>query len=381
LKIALVVPGGVDRSGVDRVVPALLWQVERLARRHAVHVFALSQEPAPGHWELLGAKIHNVGTDGGSRRRFAAWFAAEHKRAPFDVIHAFWAGAGVRALRSSIRWRVPMLVHAAGGEFVALRDIEYGNRCTWKGRLALRATLAAARSVTVASGYMQRLGRDCGFDSDIIPLGVALDRWPPLAPRNRDRSRPARLLHIADIRPVKNPALLLRAAALLRDSDVSFVLDVAGHDTMHGEMRNLAVHTGLESYVRWHGVLGRDALRALTETADMLVVTSRHDAGPLAVLEAAIAGVPTVGTAVGHVADWAPDAAVSVPDGDAAALASGVMGLLRDEPRRMEIAREAQRRATAIDADHTTGRFEQLYADIAAPHAPRIQARARIATQ
>ena len=69
MKLALFVPGGVDRSGVDRVVPALLWQVERLARRHSVHVFALSQEPEPDHWELLGANIHNVGTTNGRRRR------------------------------------------------------------------------------------------------------------------------------------------------------------------------------------------------------------------------------------------------------------------------------------------------------------------------
>ena len=36
--------------------------------------------------------------------------------------------------------------------------------------------------------------------------------------------------------------------------------------------------------------------------ADLFWLTSRHEAGPVAVLEAAVAGVPTVGTAVGQVA-------------------------------------------------------------------------------
>ena len=61
MRIALVVPGGVDRSGRQRVVPALLWLVERLARRHEVLVVALEQEPKPACYPLLGAQVVNLG--------------------------------------------------------------------------------------------------------------------------------------------------------------------------------------------------------------------------------------------------------------------------------------------------------------------------------
>ena len=81
-------------------------------------------------------------------------------------------------------------------------------------------------------------------------------------------------------------------------------------------------------------------------------------------LEAAVAGVPTVGTAVGHVADWSRAAAVAVPIGDAAALVPEVEALLADEPRRMAIATEAQARAIAIDADYTATAFERIYAEM-----------------
>jgi hypothetical protein len=40
-----------------------------------------------------------------------------------------------------------------------------------------------------------------------------------------------------------------------------------------------------------------------------MVVSSRHEAGPVAVLAAAVAGVPTIGTCVGHIAERAPSAA------------------------------------------------------------------------
>jgi len=364
MKLALFVPGGVDRSGVDRVVPALLWQVERLARRHTVHIFALGQETDPGHWNLLGASVHNIGTGSGRRRRFFSWFRAEHKREPFDVIHAFWAGPAMYPVIAAVWRSVPFVVHLAGGELVALQDIGYGGSCGWLGRALLRATLDAADRLSVASGYMQQLAHMRGCEADHIPLGVALDQWPVLAPRERDMSSPARLLHIGDLRPVKDQTLLLHAAAKLRNNGVSFHLDIAGYDTMNGEMQALAARLGLAACIRWHGLLRRDALRTLVESADILLVTSRHDAGPLVVLEAAIAGVPTIGTAVGHIVDWAPDAAVSVPVNSDTAFASAIMQLLSDEPRRLALAREAQRRAVEIDADYTAARFERIYRDV-----------------
>jgi glycosyltransferase involved in cell wall biosynthesis len=64
--------------------------------------------------------------------------------------------------------------------------------------------------------------------------------------------------------------------------------------------------------------------------------------------------------------EWAPDAAVAVPVGDARALADAVIALLADEPRRLALARAAQQRAMAIDADHTAASFERLYGELCA---------------
>ena len=85
MKLALVVPGGVDRSGEFRVIPALLALIGRLARAHDVHVFALHQEAAADRWELAGATVHNIG-DGWTRLRAIAAIRAEHRRAPFDLV-------------------------------------------------------------------------------------------------------------------------------------------------------------------------------------------------------------------------------------------------------------------------------------------------------
>jgi glycosyltransferase involved in cell wall biosynthesis len=364
VKIALILPGGVDRSGAERVIPAFVWLIERLARRHDVHVFATRQEDKPGSWKLNGAQVYNAGTARGSSFRLLSQFGAVHRERPFDVVHAFFGWCGPVAAVMGWRFGVPVVFHAAGGEFVALRDIDYGMRTTLRGRLGLTVALAGARRVTVASRFMQQLAKNQSVRADFVPLGVAIDQWPLREPCPRDVSSPLRLLHVGDIRPVKDQTLLIAAAGQLRDAGVAFELDIVGLDTMNGVMQRTLDATRIESVTRWHGTLGRDALRALMNRADLLVVTSRHEAGPVVALEAAIAGVPIVGTAVGYVEDWSPDASVAVPVGDATALMREIAALATDEPRRLRIAREAQRRALETDADFTATAFEQIYADL-----------------
>ncbi len=359
-----MLPGGVDRGGVDRVVPAFLWLIERLARRHDVHVFAMQQEKDPGDWDLVGARVHNIGTARGSTRRLMTRFSAEHAARPFDVIHAFFGWCGASAALVGRRRRVPVVFHAAGGEFVGLRDVNYGMRHTVRDSLAARLA-TGARRVTVATTYMQRLAAARGVSAEVVPLGVALDRWPVAAPRDRDLSAPIRLLHVGDVRPVKDQSMLMAAASALRRSGLAFELHAAGLGTDGESLRRSAEAHRLSDAFHGHGVLRRDALRALVDCADLLLLTSRHEAGPLVVLEAAVAGVPTVGTAVGHVADWADDgAAIAVPIADSAAMAREIAALATDETHRQAIAHRAQRLASTIDADHTAAAFERIYSSV-----------------
>ena len=361
MKIALIVPGGVDRTGEYRVIPALLALIERLSTRHELHVFALRQERLPATWELLGARIHNVGF-GNTRFRAVRTVLAEHRRGPFDVVHAVWSGMSgfVAVLAGKLIGR-PRLVHIAGGELVSFPEIGFGGRCKWRGRVQERFVLHGATALSAASQPIVTLIRQLGLDAQRVPLGVDLRAWPPTEPRPRNLSQPARLIHVASLNKVKDQTTLLRAMALLASSQVDFELDVVGEDTLDGETQALTHELGLENRVRFRGFLTQRQLLPVIRAADVLVMSSRHEAGPFVLLEAAAQGVPTVGTAVGHIAEWAPAATVAVPVGDAAALAQAVRELLQSEELRLRIAREAQRRALQEDADHTAVRFEALY--------------------
>ena len=360
MKLALVVPGGVDRTGEFRVIPALLALIERLARMHDVHVFALQQEAAAGCWELAGATIHNIG-DGWTRLRAIAAIRTEHRRAPFDLVHAIFSGScSLVAVAAAKMLRLPSLVHVAGGELVALHAIGYGGRRKWKGRLREACVLRGADVITAASTPIIDSLRALGLTAQRVPLGVDLQAWPPLAPRQRS-AKPARLIHVASLNRVKDQLTLLQALAALLDTGLEFEMDIVGVDTLQGEMQRRAGQLGLERHVRFHGFKTQRELRPIMESADLLVMSSLHEAGPLVLLEAAVAGVPAVGTAVGHFAEWSPSAALAVPVEDWDALANAIHRMLADEELRLRLARAAQRRAMLEDADCTVQAFQALY--------------------
>jgi glycosyltransferase involved in cell wall biosynthesis len=360
VKLALVVPGGVDRTGEFRVIPVLLALIERLARTHEVHVFALHQETGAGRWELAGATIHNIG-DHWTRLRAIAAIRTEHRRAPFDLVHAIFAGpcSLVAVTAAKLLW-LPSLVHVAGGELVALHEIAYGGRRTWKGRLREACVLRGAGAITAASAPIIDSLQALGLKAQRIPLGVDLRAWSPLAPRERSAKR-ARLIHVASLNRVKDQPTLLRALAALVDMGVEFEMDIVGEDTLQGEMQRLARQLGLEHHVRFHGFKTQCELRPMMEAADLLVMSSRHEAGPLVLLEAAVVGVPAVGTAVGHFVEWSPSAALAVPVKDWAELANAIREILTNEGLRLRLAREAQRNAMLEDADYTVQAFQALY--------------------
>lgn len=364
MKLAMVVPGGVDRSGEDRVIPALLALVRRLAAAHELHVFALAQEPVPGSWPLAGAMVHNIGNARAVGRTVAA-IRREHRRAPFALVQAIWSGfSGLAAVSAARLLRVPACVHVAGGELVALPRIGYGGQLRWHWRLLERFTLSSAARVTAASEPIVAMIGRFGRRAQLLPLGVDLQSWPPLPPRPRIAGARARLIHVASLNLVKDQTTLIEAAGLLARRGLDYHLDVIGEDTLGGAVQALTARLGLEPHVTFHGKLRQADVRPIMQRADLNLISSLHEAGPLVVLEAAVAGVPTVGTRVGHIADWDGVAASAVAPGDAAGLAAGIETLLGDDFLRQRLALAAQARAVAESADYTAARFLSLYDEV-----------------
>jgi len=373
MKVALLVPGGVDRSGTDRVVPCLLDLIASLVGQgDEVHVFALQHEPVPGSWSLRGATVRNAGSRPRSLRTLRSLYA-EHRHGRFDVIHAvcFWTRTAAVGAAASWLLRAPLVLTLLDGEVVGHPAIGFGGQLTARSRLGLRVAAGRAQVVTTQSDFMRDLALGAGIAARTAGLGVDLRHWPARSPCPREAGAPLRLLHIGRFTAIKDHITLLEAMALLRSAGPSFELELIGDGALRAAIERAVQQLDLAQIVRFRPAMLRSELRPWFERADLLVVSSIHEGAPIVALEAAIAGVPTVGTAVGHIADWAPQAAVAVPVGDAPALAAAVRELARDEPRRLRLAAAAQRAAEPFHADRSTQAFREIYGAAMSASSPR----------
>ena len=349
-------------------MPALLWLVERLARRHDVHVFALHYYREPRTYPLLGATIHDLGRVGGPPGLRRLRVGARLRRAvqtcgAFDVLHAYWGLPAASATAVGRRLGTPVVVTLDSGELVAIDDIGYGLQRRWIDRRAIARALRDAARVTVSSGFMAAMPALDGTRVDVVPIGVDRHWFPPQAAR--PDGPPWRLIRVGSINRVKDYPTLVHAFARLRARSLDVHLDIVGADTLNGSVQALCRELHIDDRVTFHGFQPTDALAGFYARAHVHVVSSRHEAASVAMLEAASCGVPTVGTAVGYVADWSGDGrAVAVPVGDPDALACAIADLLQDRERRARIAEAARAWTLAHDADWTAAQFERIYAEV-----------------
>jgi glycosyltransferase involved in cell wall biosynthesis len=368
MRIALVVAGGVDRSGRERVTPALLWLVERLARRHDVHVFVLHYYQEPCSYRLLGADVHDIGrVDGlpGIRRRLRRrrLDAAIAEHAPFDVLHAYQGMPAAVAMPIAKRRGLPVVATLDSGELTSVPDIGYGMQRRWLGKRDVSAIVRSAARVTVSTEFMARQMSGIATRAPaIVPLGIDMAAFRQAT---RADGPPWRLLRVGSVNRVKDTPTLLRALAILIQRGLDVHLDIVGEDTMRGRMPQLAIEMQLGARVTFHGFQGTDRLAGFYERAHLHVVSSRHEAAGVVVLEAAAAGVATVGTNVGYVADWHPERALAVPVHDPDGLATGIADLIGDPVRRARMAAAARSWTLVHDADWTADQFERIYKEAA----------------
>lgn len=359
MRIGLVVPGGVDRSGTHRVIPHLVEFIAALARRHDVRVIALRQEPTPGTWMLAGAEVRNIGARP-RRLRALALLSKEHRRLPFDLLHGFaLVPQGALVALAGRLLGVPWVVEAPGGEFADLADIGFGAWRRAPGRFSVRMACRGAAACVVGSEPARRLAQARGVGTIRIPLPMSPDVWPARPPR--PRAGQARLAWVGSLNRVKDPSLLLDTALALRERGLDFHLDVVGEDFLGGAVHHRARSLGLDSLATFHGFLTQGAFRELLDRATLLLVTSRFDAGPRVVLEAASLGVPTVGTAVGYVDEWSPEGARAVRAHTPEALADAVTAVLGDEEGRQALGRNALVRLKEHDCETVVSKWEAVY--------------------
>jgi len=305
------------------------------------HVAYLSEQLRAAGWEVrtagpagvLDDLDHVVPIPGGARpdQALAARRALRPLLDGVDVVHAHGLKAGW--LAATLRPRPPLVVsihnlvldEVAGWSAPLLRRLEE--------RLPGRADATIAISGEVARRFAGRPGAD--------RIRVIPPAGPPPVPMRSPQQVRAELGVAADEELVVTAArlhaqkglhVLLDAAAAVRDQRPGLRWFVFGDGPLRAELEQSITARGLEQVVHLAGA--RPTVDSELAAADLVVVTSQWESGPLVVLEALALGRPVVSTDVGLVREVIdPASGRVVPVGDAARLADAVVAALAGSSR------------------------------------------------
>ncbi len=294
----------------------------------------------------------------------AAWRLARFlRRHQIDVVHplfpdSFYFGTLVAKMSG---------VPCVAGFCVSL-NYWMTPRDRWFGRIVNRlvdgtvANCAACRRAVVA---------DYGAAEEsvaIIPNGVDLSRFvdgrhgsavvEPVAEQ--------RVGIVANLRPVKNIELFIRAAGRLASSHPNARFEIAGDGELRGNLQTLIESLGLCDRVTLLGSV--PDIPTFLGQLNVAVLCSLTEGSPNAIMEYMAAGLPTVATDVGGNAEVVEEGVTGlvVPSNDEERLAGAIDRLLRDGELAAQLGATARRRAFAEYGVETQARrYEAFYRELA----------------
>ncbi len=188
-----------------------------------------------------------------------------------------------------------------------------------------------------------------------------------------NHEQPGRVLFVGTITEVKDVLTLLRAFAHLGQHEVGAdcSLHLAGRTTSPSyeqELRRYVQENGLAERVAFLGMLDRAALLREYAEAAVVVLPSRQENAPMAIIEAMGAGKPVVASRVGGIPDLVEsgETGLLTTVGDVAGIAEAVGNLMRDRAARRRMGERARAVAKQrFRADAVARRYREVYFQVA----------------
>ena len=263
-------------------------------------------------------------------------------------VHSLWNLPVAVAVKSALAANVPYVITPRG----MLQEVALGRHAIRKRivyRLAVRSALAHACAIHFLSGAEEADSRRLvpnGVPTVMIPNGIDLDLAHTVARGNfRDRhglGGKRLVLFVGRLHWSKNLELQLAAIReLVVDiPDIVWVL-IGPDEGQWGSLRSAIDAADLAANVRWLGAMDRGEVLDAFADADVVLLTSRHEAHPMSMNEAMVVGAPMVMT---HQMGFShlDGRGAAVVDANPTAVAAAVRAIL-DDPGRAETMRVAGR--------------------------------------
>ncbi len=237
-------------------------------------------------------------------------FAEMQQRTPFDAVLASWLYPDSCA--------VARLLDRSSTRFVAIAqgtDVHHYLKIPTR-HTVITEELRRAQAIITRSADLARLLEEAGVAREKLhPIynGVDLDRFHPPTSAQTSEARAAMglppdvpvVLFVGNFLPVKNPALLLSAHALItREAELRETrLVLVGGGPLESEMRAQVSAEGMGSRVIFAGRRNSEGVAQAMRAANVLALSSWNEGVPNVILEAFASGLPVVATRVGGIGE------------------------------------------------------------------------------
>lgn len=410
LRIAWIVPG-FQANEQDRCIPALTDLAHGIAAEHDLSVFALQYPGREDVYQIGKVKIYSfrsaplaavpkvrqIGPLWRARQRLLE----EHKAAPFDAVHGFWAAEpALLALQVRKSLQMPAVVSVMGGEAVSLPEIGYGAYRHRLDRFYLRYALRHADYLTAGSqtlaDYLSRGLGVRGWGSGIGDLGAGFARDNPLpkfveAGFTRDKglrvlplgvdtgkfyseernfsANTVSLLAVGSLLPVKGHANLVRAffQIVKQRPDLDLRLRIVGEGICRAELERIITEPGLAGKVVLAGAVAPEQMPEEYRAAELFALSSYYESQCVALCEALACGLPVLASPVGLAPELLEQSAIGelAASNQPEALAAALLRLLERQQKWPAMSRAARQLAEErLSLQVCTSRFINMYRDI-----------------
>ncbi len=291
---------------------AVAEQVSQLAKLHELRVQSLVPL-AVEHGRSRGVDVRSI-----DRLRIAT-IAARYALWRPELVWSLWANSMVGGLVARI-FRASHVVSILGGEVARLDAIEYGGARTFKKRVRIRLILQSAQVVTVGSHWLKGQVPE----AVVAPIGVRLEDIPQKSRAPRTGGALA-LAAVIDASPVKGARHIFAALSFLRARGVAVELTIFTLASEENRRRLLELGRAVAPWIHLAAPLSPRELYGRLGEFDVLVSASAHEAQGLAMIEAAMAELPVVATAVGVAPELASMGAARIAQPTAESLGSAIL--------------------------------------------------------
>jgi glycosyltransferase involved in cell wall biosynthesis len=263
-----------------------------------------------------------------------------------DVVHA--GPIQTCALLAALAGARPQVSMSWGSDLML--DAEKNRAYRWATDVVLRRSAV----LLCDNEAVRRKAWDLGIHPDkvvVFPWGVDLAHFSPVGGDGGLRQRAGWqdcfvLLHTRTWEPVYGVDVVARAFALAACERDDLRLVMLGNGSLAGRIKQILMGAGVIDWVRFAGQVSVGELPDTYRAADLYVSASHSDGSSVSLMEALACGVPVLVSDIPGNREWVtPDVGWQFPDGDAEALAVGILRAAeqREELRQMRAA--ARRRA------------------------------------